>query len=244
MRKSKSYIFSLIATGIIASIPILYIIICLICSYIPSCLLLSIPVSAILLSLPMVLIKKLHSAIRVILSSFLLILTLVSFAFLGFFGPTVEFRSFDNAEEINNYYNENNRYDDDFDFEKFGEYESISNYKYHSMAIFQQEAYTTILKYSEDNFEAEINNIEDSRKFYSTPIEKEEAEPVFSYAGFDFRVEISEWYPKEMHLVGINEETHEIAYVSFQDYDLDSIWDYEEFLDYYCGWRYIIKEIN
>ena len=244
MRKSKAYIFSLIAVGIIASIPILYIIICLICSYIPSWHLISIPVSAIILSLPVVLIKKLNGAVRVILSSFLLILTLVSFAFLGFFGPTVEFRSFDNAEEINNFYNENNRYDDDFDFEKYGEYESISNYKYHSMAIFSQEAYTTILKYNEDNFDEEKSKIENSCKFYSTPIENEESDPVFSYEGFDFRTEISDWYPKEMNLVGINEETLEIAYVSFQDYDLDSISDYEEFLDYYCGWRYIIKEIN
>ena len=120
MRKSKAYIFSLITVGIIASIPILYIIICLICSYIPSWLLISIPVSAIILSLPVVLIKKLNGAIRVILSSFLLILTLVSFAFLGFFGPTVEFRSFENAEEINEYYNKNDSLNDDFDFEKFG----------------------------------------------------------------------------------------------------------------------------
>ena len=115
MRKSKAYIFSLITVGIIASIPILYIIICLICSYIPSWLLISIPVSAIILSLPVVLIKKLNGAIRVILSSFLLILTLVSFAFLGFFGPTVEFRSFENAEEINEYYNKNDSLNDDFD---------------------------------------------------------------------------------------------------------------------------------
>ena len=244
MRKNKAYIFSLITTGIIASIPILYIIICLICSYIPSWLLLSIPVSAILLSLPMVLIKKLHGTIRVILSSFLLILTLVSFAFLGFFGPTVEFRSFDNAEVINEYYNKNDSLNDDFDFEKYGEYESISNYKYHSMAIFQQEAYTTILKYNEDEFEAEKSKIEGSYKFYSTPIENEEAEPIFSYEGFDFRVKISDWYPKEMNLVGINEKTLEIAYVSFQDYDLDSISDYNEFLEYYCGWRYVIKERN
>ena len=84
----------------------------------------------------MVLIKKLNGAVRVILSSFLLILTLVSFAFLGFFGPTVEFRSFENAEEINEYYNKNDSLNDDFDFEKFGKYESIESYKYHSMAIF------------------------------------------------------------------------------------------------------------
>lgn len=244
MRKSKAYIFSLIAIGMIASIPILYIIICLIFSYIPSWLLLSIPVSAILLSLPMVLIKKLHSAIRVILSSFLLILTLVSFAFLGFFGPTVEFRSFDNAEEINEYYNKNDSLNDDFDFEKFGEYKNISNYKFHSMAIFSQEAYTTIVKYDEDKFDSEKSNIESNHNFYSVPTDDEEAEPVFLYGGFNFKVEISDWYPKEMNLIGINEATNEIAFITFYDYDLDSISDYEEFLEYDCGWRYIIKERN
>lgn len=114
MRKSKACIFSLIAICVIASIPILYIITCLICSYIPSWLLISIPALAILLSLPMVLIKKLHGAIRVILSSFILILTLMSFSFLGFWGPTVEFRTFDNAEEIKEYYNKNDSLNYDF----------------------------------------------------------------------------------------------------------------------------------
>lgn len=244
MRKSKAYIFSLITVGIIASIPILYIIICLICSYIPSWLLISIPVSAIILSLPVVLIKKLNGAIRVILSSFLLILTLVSFAFLGFFGPTVEFRSFENAEEINEYYNKNDSLNDDFDFEKFGKYESIESYKYHSMAIFSQEAYATIVKYDKDNFESKKSNIESNHKFYSVPVDDEEAEPAFSYEDFSFRVEVSDWYPKEMNLVGINEATNEIAFITFYDYDLDTIDDYKEFLDYYCGWRYIVKERN
>lgn len=244
MRKSKAYIFSLIAVGIIASIPILYIIICIICSYIPSWLLLSIPVSAIILSLPVVLIKKLNGAIRVILSSFLLILTLVSFAFLGLLGPTVEFRSFENAEEINEYCNKNDSLNDDFDFEKFGKYESIESYKYHSMAIFSQEAYTTIAKYDDDNFDTEKSKIENSYKFYNTPVGNEEAEPVFSSEGFSFRVEISDWYPKEMNLVGINEATNEIAFIAFYDYDLDTITDFGDFLNDYCGWRYVIKERN
>lgn len=242
MRKSKAYIFSLIAICVIASIPILYIITCLICSYIPSWLLISIPALAILLSLPIVLIKKLHGAIRVILSSFILILTLVSFAFLSFFGPTVEFRTFDNAEEINEYYNKNDSLNYDFDFEKFGKYKNISNYKYHSMAIFSQAAYTTIIKYDKDNFQSKKSNIESNHKFYSVPVDDGEADPVFSYEGFSFRVELSDWYPKEMNLVGINESTNEIAFITFYDYDLDTIDDYEEFLEYYCGWRYIVKE--
>lgn len=242
MRKSKAYIFSLIAICVIASIPILYIITCLICSYIPSWLLISIPALAILLSLPMVLIKKLHGAIRVILSSFILILTLMSFSFLGFWGPTVEFRTFDNAEEIKEYYNKNDSLNYDFDFEKFGEYKNISNYKYHSMAIFSQEAYTTIVKYDKDNFQSKKSNIESNHKFYSVPVDDGDAEPIFSYEGFSFRVELSDWYPKEMNLVGINDSTNEIAFITFYDYDLDTIDDYEEFLEYYCGWRYVIKE--
>ena len=164
--------------------------------------------------------------------------------FFTLFGQTIEFRALENEKEINNYYNENNRYDDDFDFGKFGEYESISNYKYHSMAIFSQKSYTNILKYNEDNFDTEKSKIENSYTFYNTPIENEEAEPVFSYEGFDFKVEISDWYPKEMNLVGINEATNEIAFITFYDYDLDTIDDYKEFLDYYCGWRYIVKERN
>lgn len=244
MRKSKAYIFSLIAICVIASILILYIITCLICSYIPSWLLISIPAFAILLSLPMVLIKKLHGAIRVILSSFILILTLVSFSFLAFWGPTVEFRTFDNAEEINEYYNKNDSLNYDFDFEKFGKYESIESYKYHSMAIFSQEAYTTIVKYDKENFESKKSNIESNHKFYSVPVDEEEAEPAFSYEDFSFRVEVSDWYPKEMNLVGINEATNEIAFITFYDFDLDTIDDYEEFLDYYCGWRYVIKARN
>lgn len=238
MERRKKFTFSLIVSFVIATILLIYTVFCLINSYIVQGYLILMLIISFVVSLLLALIKKIPNVIKVILSSVILLLTLTIFIFFSLFGNTVEFKAFENAEEISDYYS-------DFDFEKFGEYESISNYKYyHSVNLFQQEAYTTILKYSEDNFEAEKNNIEDSRKFYSTPIENEEAEPVFSYEGFDFRTEISDWYPKEMNLVGINEETHEIAYVSFQDYDLDSISDYEEFLDYYCGWRYITKERN
>lgn len=235
MERRKKFTFSLIVSFVIATIPLIYTVFCLINRYIVPGYLILILIVSFAISFLLALIKKIPNVIKVILSSVILLLTLAIFVFFSFFGNTVEFRTFDNAEEIRDYYS-------DFDFKKFGEYESISNYKYHSMSIFQQEAYTTILKYNKDNFDAEKSKIENSYKFYTMPIENEEAEPVFSYEGFDFRTEISDWYPKEMNLVGINEESHEIAYVSFQDYDLDSISDYEEFLDYYCGWRYIVKK--
>lgn len=227
--------FSLIVSFVIASIPLIYIIFCLVNSYIvPGYIILFLLVS-FAISLLLVLIKKIPNVIKAILSVSVFLITLFVFIFFSLFGNTVEFRAFDNAKEINEYYEE-------FDFDKFGEYESISNYKYHSMAIFQQEAYTTILKYDEENFAKEKSLIENNYKFYSESVEEEEAEPEFSYENFDFRVEISEWYPKELHLIGTNDETCEIVHVYFQDYDLDSVTDFEEFLDYYCGWRFVVKE--
>lgn len=244
MRKNKSFIFGITISLIIAAIAVTDTIYCLAKSFIvPSSLTLFLVV-AFAVSLLFSFIKKIPDVMRVVLTMILLLLTTAVYIFFTLFGPTIEFRAFENEKEINIYYNENNRDYDDFNFEKYGNYESISNYKYHSIGIFSQEAYTTILKYNEDNFEAEKRKIENSYKFYSTPIENDGADPVFSYEGFDFRIEICDWYPKEMNLVGINEETLEIAYISFQDYDLDSMSDYEWFLDFYCGWQYIVKERN
>lgn len=235
MRKNKAFMFSLIVSFVIASIPLVYIIFCLANSYIvPGYIILFLVVS-FAISLLLTLIKKIPNIIKVILSVLILLVTLFIFLFFSFFGVTVEFRAFDGAKEINEYYT-------DFDFDKFGEYESISNYKYHAMSIFQQEAYTTILKYNKENFAKEKSNIENNYRFYTEPVEKEGSEPIFSYEDFDFRVEISDWYPKELYLIGINNESCEIAYVYFQDYDLDEVSDFKDILDYYCGWRYVIKE--
>ena len=244
MQKNKAFIFSFIISLIIAVIAVADTIFCLVNSYIVQGYLILFLVVAFTVSLLFSFTKRIPGVIRVVLSMILFLFTTAVFVFFTLFGQTVEFRAFESAKEINNYYNENNRYDDDFDFEKFGKYESIESYKYHSMAIFSQEAYTTIANYNEGNFDTEKSKIENSYKFYNTPIESEEAEPIFSYEGFDFRVEISDWYPKEMNLVGINEATNEIAFITFYDFDLDTIDDYEEFLDYYCGWRYVIKARN
>ena len=244
MRKNKSFIFSITISLIIAGIAIIDTIYCLAKSYIVLDILILFLIVAFVASLLLSFIKKIPDVTRVVLATILLLLTTAVYIFFTLLVPTTEFRALKNETEIYNYYNENNRDYDDFDFEKYGEYESISNYKYHLIGIFSQEAYTTILKYNKDNFEAEKKKIENSYKFYTTPIEPEGADPEFYYEGFDFRIEISDWYPKEVSLVGINEETLEIAYISFEDYDLDSMSDYEWFLDSYCGWQYVVKERN
>ena len=44
-----------------------------------------------------------------------------------------------------------------------------------------------------------------------------------------------------MDFIGINEKTKEIAYVYFEDMDLDGVWSFEDLMDVYAGW-YLIEE--
>ncbi len=236
MKKDKAFVFSFSVSLIVAAIMLVYIVIFLVNSYIfPMYRVLFLAVSFVILLLT-AFSKKLPKAGKVTASALIFLIVLPIFAVMALFYPTVEYRAFEDAEEIVGYYQ-------DFDFGQYGDFEDISNYKYHSMAIFQEEAYTTFLKYDEKNFEKEKSNIENSFEFYEEPAWEGEGNPTFSYDGFDFRTQVNEeWYPKEIYLVGIKEETREIVHVSFEDYDLDTVTDFGEFLDFYCGWRYVMKE--
>lgn len=227
MRKNKCFIFGLTVSFIIASIPIIYVIYCLINSHIVLNFVILLFALSFVLSLILVLIKKIPGIVKVILPILILAVTLFVFYWLNGVGGHIEFRTFNGESEISEYY-------EDFDFEQFGSYESISNYKYYSTGIFQQEAYTTILKYDKETFERLKNEINETNTFYN--------DKNFTTENFDFRIKTSKLYPKELNLIGINDESHEIAYVSFKDYDLDDISSLDGFLYYYCGWDYIAKE--
>ncbi|MBQ8210558.1 MAG: hypothetical protein IJZ35_08260 [Clostridia bacterium] len=231
MAKDKSFKFGLTVSCVILLIPIVYIIVCLFNSYIVSGLLLLIPVISFVLSLILVLIKKIPNIIKVILPILILLVTLFVFLFFSFFGVTVEFRAFDGVDEINEYYT-------DFNFDEFGEYESISSYKYREISIFPFESDTTILKYDKVNFEESKQDINSTYAFYS--------EKSFTFEDFDFKVIDINDYPTEIELVGVDNESCEIAYVTFRSSEitlgLDDIEPLDEFLNFYCGWEYVLKE--
>ena len=239
MKKSRTFIFGIVISFLILVIPVIYVIYSKMNSHVVSDVMILIPVVAFGVSVVIVLIRRVPNIIKLSFPVLIFAVSLFSFYWLNGVGGYIEFRVFHGVNEINEYYS-------DFSFNEFGEYEDIFNYKYHSTGIFQQEAYTTILKYDNKNFEEEKNNIDMNYKFYNQPIVKAEPEPFFTFEGFDFRVEKNkspkEWYPKQLYLIGINEESYEIAYVYFQDYDLDCVSDFNDILDFYCGWRYIIQE--
>ncbi len=124
------------------------------------------------------------------------------------------------------------------------EHKSVE-YKYFqkNMLIYVSQSYTMIIEYDEETYKVQkeiahlpFENIDkwttyDGKENHVTtntsPIELD---------GFSFKM-FSEYYPKEIYFIGTNDETNQIAYIYFEDIDLDEITEpYSLFIDMYCGW--------
>ena len=118
-------------------------------------------------------------------------------------------------------------------------------YKYYEdyALIFMSQAYTMIVKYDEDTYNSQKDVVhlpfekidkwttydgeENYVKTNTSPIELD---------GFSFKM-FSEYYPHEIYFIGTNDETNEVAYIYFEDADLDVISEpYSTFIRTYCGW--------
>lgn len=248
MMKSKSFTVSCIFAGLNIVLLVAYIIFCLVNSYIISRFLVIITVVAALLSTLFILIKKLSNLVKSIITGIIFFVFFICFTFFNLFGGQTEFRKFEGLDEINAY---NSEVDEEFSYsdrmieiKRAGDFEEIIAYKYFYNAIFSDLAFTTIAKYDEQSFEKQKNQLVNEYKFNYTSLEDDERITVsFNAYGFDFSIvtdfEGSYVYPKVVRLIGINETSNEIAYVDFENYDLDYIDDYEWFISSYCGWEYI-----
>lgn len=117
----------------------------------------------------------------------------------------------------------------------FASYESV--YYYHDKRVvlwFVTDTMTVKAKY-DDFYESKKNEIKQSYKFLTDPIESDMLEghydvPVteFEYNGFHMRVADGGEYPKKFGIVGYNDETKEIAYLWFNDPDNDFISEPDE----------------
>ena len=139
--------------------------------------------------------------------------------------------------------------------DRFPDYEDVRFQYYHDEALFfQWDAYTVILRCSENTYDQEKQRLEQTFQFATEPILNEELEPdyprtvdpVFSLDGFDFRLLSIEAYagqygleyPKYMVFIGTSDNTREIAYIHYLDQDLDCIsTDFAGFLMEHCGWK-------
>ena len=131
--------------------------------------------------------------------------------------------------------------------EEMGEYSDLkSKYQHRDCFIFQSDAYVLRATYSKDIFDRQKDSILNNYSFQETVIDygekTTEKETNFEFDGFKFQMlsleEYNLYYPKQIVFVGISEKNNEIAFVFFDDFDLDYIGDsFKDFLVDECGWE-------
>ena len=134
---------------------------------------------------------------------------------------------------------------------------SVRSTEYHTFAtsqlFFRSQSYMLICGYNEEEYEEALASIEDRYYFRTKQLgtgcfgDKNSEKMVVPYAmiGDDCFHFVAPGngssYPfyKECLLIMNNDVKHEIAYIAFSDTDLDVADDLVEFINQYCGWRYI-----
>lgn len=124
------------------------------------------------------------------------------------------------------------------------EHKSVE-YKYYqkNMLIFMSQSYTMIVEYDEETYKSQKDvahlPFENINEFISSYEDEEEIvtnKETIELDGFSFKM-YSEFFPKYIYFIGFNDETNQIAYIYFEDSDLDVIDEpYSTFIRTYCGW--------
>ncbi len=124
-----------------------------------------------------------------------------------------------------------------FDIDKFNSYEDIRCYNTEKQGVFTEAvSFIVIAEYDQNNFEKEVNRINEEYEFFtdSEIIEQDEDNRSLpnQYKGFSFRVTKFYnlyCYPNTFVFIGINETENIITYCSFEDTELDYIPDFARF---------------
>ena len=112
--------------------------------------------------------------------------------------------------------------------------------------LFRSEYYALICTYSPEEYAAQVAALDTRCTFHTEPLGSYEHQPLFTLGSYRFRfLEMDPeavpllYYPKEMVLIGNNDETREIVLSYYSDSDLDDISSPQDFLEKDCGWKYI-----
>lgn len=233
MKKAMPFIFS----ALIVVVPIVFGIFFIASGYtvIPHAVLWA-PLIVAVMSFLLAASDVIPNSVRSVITAVLLAVTIAGCLFLNILFPHAQFKAYDGDKAIT-------RYSSSYTVDTDGKYKNVNYYEYYAYTIlFQQKADTLICQYDDSDFEKKVEEINSEYEFYLNPVERDEADPNFTIDGFNFRLVNTEDYPHEMQFIGINNETKEIAYLSFEDRDLDRVWDFTDLLNTDCGWNYIKEE--
>ncbi len=131
---------------------------------------------------------------------------------------------------------------------QFTDSEEIFTKHFHKdLLVFLSDTYILIAKFNEENYNSRKESLLSSGEFQTETVVNpyreesrdlnEEHSPSFELDGFHFGYLLLSEYPKKMYFIGYKDETRQIAYVWYEDKDLDYIeTEFDQFLREY-GWE-------
>lgn len=131
------------------------------------------------------------------------------------------------------------------ELDELGNYSDVKFRHFHqNYYIFCCDSYTLKVIYDDENYELQKNQLNSDFMFQEEPIDnrdEKDIEPAFSYDGYDFRFLSDDYlafnFPKKIYLIGTNDDENTIAYIYFDDHDLDSLTTVEFFMEEYINWK-------
>ena len=135
--------------------------------------------------------------------------------------------------------------------ESVDNYEQIIYYSYNNFhMIFEDQACILFINYSAENYLQEKQKLNTNYIFQAKSMAAYgySCSPTAQIGNYHFRVLSIEgeygrnlYYPKNMMLIATNDQTYEIVYIGYQNFDLDYIESLEQFLFKHCGWNHIVR---
>ena len=156
----------------------------------------------------------------------------------------LEFLSIYEGQQVQSAYQTEYAYRELHDLTRIGSPRQVHYYDYESVygLFFACETDTLVCKYSPEAYASQIALIEDTCQFQTEPTTAHghTCPPTAQIDCFLFRtMAVGDAYPHIMIFIATNDQTHEIAYLSYWDQDLDYIDNLENFIRNDCGWKHI-----
>ena len=116
---------------------------------------------------------------------------------------------------------------------------------YAAQCIFSWDAYYLICKYDEETYESELQKLDAQYVYQDQPFYDSGycCEPSVNINGYTFKMlsvkHYDLFYPKNIVLIGHNDDSNEIIYLAYSDTELDYIKSLDGFIKEDCGWEHI-----
>ena len=113
----------------------------------------------------------------------------------------------------------------------------------HNQILADYSSYIAVASYSSNDYEKMKKSFEEKYKFCTDTIHyfSGKLEPGFEKDGFYFHMLSQEYdqvnIPNNVYICGFNDSEKQIAFIYFEDNDLDVIESYDDFMENYCGWK-------